>query len=168
MALKCIKSILVGAFSTILLISSFQVKAQHGEPGHEEHPAEKKEGFNAKNVIFEHIMDAHEFHFFSYTTKTGEHKPVTIPLPVILYSPQKGFSVFMSSAFEHGHKEVNGYKLVEGKVVPVDASVKVYDFSLTRNVYSAFYFSMADVKHSQEVCKRPWCYYGTKGQTKCN
>jgi F-type H+-transporting ATPase subunit a len=132
MAFKCIKSLLVAAFSTIWLIASFQAKAQHNNT--EGQPSEKKEGFNAKEVIFEHIMDAHEFHFFSYTTKSGEHKPVTIPLPVFLYSPQKGFSVFMSSAFEHGHKEVNGYKLVEGKIVPVDPSVKVYDFSLTRNV----------------------------------
>lgn len=83
-------------------------------------------------------MDAHEFHFFSYTTKSGEHKPVVIPLPVILYSPQKGFSVFMSSRFEHGHKEVNGYKLVHGKIVPVDSAVKVYDLSLTRNVVQMF------------------------------
>jgi F-type H+-transporting ATPase subunit a len=59
---------------------------------------------------------------------------VTIPLPVLLYSPQKGFSAFMSSAFEHGHKEVDGYKLVEAKIVPTEAGVKVYDFSLTRNV----------------------------------
>jgi F-type H+-transporting ATPase subunit a len=139
MAIKRIKSLLAAVFSIILLVFSFNAKAQHNEHNsNEEHTTEKKQGFNAKNVIFEHIMDAHEFHFFSYTTKTGEHKPVTIPLPVILYSPQKGFSVFMSSAFEHGHKEVNGYKVVEGKIIPTDPAVKVYDFSLTRNVVQMF------------------------------
>jgi F-type H+-transporting ATPase subunit a len=40
----------------------------------------------------------------------------------------------MSSAFEHGHKEVAGYKLVEGKILSTDAGVKVFDFSPTRNV----------------------------------
>ena len=40
----------------------------------------------------------------------------------------------MSSAFEHGHKEVNGYKLEEGKIIPTEAGVKVYDLSPTRNV----------------------------------
>ena len=36
----------------------------------------------------------------------GKEHPVTIPLPVILYSPQKGFSLFMSSRFHHGHEGI--------------------------------------------------------------
>lgn len=136
MVAKGIKSILAGVLSLILLLSSYNVQAQHEEEntpaGHE---TEKKEGFNAKEVIFGHIMDAHEFHFIEYKGSDGQKHPVSIPLPVILYSPQKGFSFFMSSAFEHGHKEVDGYKLnEEGKIVPVDSNVKVYDLSLTRNV----------------------------------
>jgi F-type H+-transporting ATPase subunit a len=59
---------------------------------------------------------------------------VSIPLPVILYSPQKGFSSFMSSEFHHGEHEVNGYKLAGNKIVSVEPGVKVYDLSLTRNV----------------------------------
>ncbi len=135
MVSNSIKSLLVAVFSTILLVSSYNAKAQHEEPkSGEEHPAEKKEGFNAKEVIFEHILDAHEFHFLNYKGSDGEMHPVSIPLPVILYSPQNGFSFFMSSAFEHGHKEVNGYKLEEGKIIPTDSNVKVYDLSPTRNV----------------------------------
>jgi F-type H+-transporting ATPase subunit a len=90
--------------------------------------------FDANEVIFEHVLDAHEFHFLSYKDKQGHEHHATIPLPVILYSPQKGFSAFMSSAFHHGEHEVNGYKLVGNKIIPVDPSVKVYDISLTRNV----------------------------------
>lgn len=135
MASNSIKPLLVAVFSTILLVASYSVSAQHEEPNAtEEHAAEKKEGFNAKEVIFEHIMDAHEFHFVNYKGSDGELHPVSIPLPVLLYSPQNGFSSFMSSAFEHGHKEVDGYKLVEGKIIPTEANVKVYDLSLTRNV----------------------------------
>ncbi|MEO6729936.1 MAG: F0F1 ATP synthase subunit A [Ferruginibacter sp.] len=135
MSSKSIKAVLVAVFSSILLVSSYNATAQHEEPKTgEEHAVEKKEGFNAKEVIFEHIMDAHEFHFVTYKGSDGQLHPVSIPLPVILYSPQKGFSSFMSSAFEHGHKEVDGYKLAEGKIVPTEAGVKVYDLSLTRNV----------------------------------
>lgn len=136
MAFKSIKTILALVFSTILLLTSFIVVAQESDTKTSEgHSEEKKEGFNAKEVIFGHIMDAHEFHFLEYKGSDGQKHPIAIPLPVILYSPQKGFSLFMSSAFEHGHKEVNGYKLSEeGKVIPVEEGVKVYDFSLTRNV----------------------------------
>ena len=136
MAFRSIKTILVLVFMTIFLSLSYKVAAQQEEakPA-EEHVAQKKEGFNAKEVIFGHIMDAHEFHFLEYEGSDGQKHPVSVPLPVLLYSPQKGFSSFMSSAFEHGHKEVNGYKLNEGgKIISVDADVKVYDFSLTRNV----------------------------------
>lgn len=136
MTFNGIKTILVLAFSTILLASSSNVVAQQHESKAEvEEAIEKEEKFDAKEVIFGHIMDAHEFHFFEYKGSDGQKHPVTIPLPVMLYSRQKGFSVFMSSAFEHGHKEVDGYKLnEEGIIVPVDEAVKVYDFSLTRNV----------------------------------
>lgn len=131
------KSLLVAAFSSVLLFFSVSVSAQHEQEGHEpathegEH-APKKEGFDAKEVIFGHIMDGHDFHFFDWNGH-----PVGFPLPVILYSQQKGLSVFMSSKFEHGHAEYNGYKLVKEeigeKIVAVDPAEKVYDFSLTRN-----------------------------------
>lgn len=136
MALKSIKTILVLVFSAILLLTSHKVMAQGNEAkSAEEAGTEQKEGFNAKEVIFSHIMDSHEFHFLEFKGSDGQKHPVSIPLPVILYSPQKGLSVFMSSAFEHGEKEVNGYKInEEGKIVATEEGKKVYDFSLTRNV----------------------------------
>jgi hypothetical protein len=89
-------------------------------------------------VIFGHVLDAHEFHFFSYKGKDGQEHHATIPLPIILYSSQKGLSVFSSSRFEHGHASYDGYKLVGNDIVPVDKNVKVYDLSLTRNVVQMF------------------------------
>ena len=102
-------------------------------------------------IILEHVGDGHEFHFYTFNKK-----PLTIPLPVILYSPTKGWSVFMASRFEHGKQIVDGYRLLRdedieeghldakifkpGKIWAVndagqvDRSVKVYDLSLTRNV----------------------------------
>jgi F-type H+-transporting ATPase subunit a len=101
-------------------------------------------------IILEHVADAHEFHFL-----TINKKPISLPLPVILYSPVKGLSVFMSSRFDHGNKVYDGYRLLNeeyveenkldpkkfkpGKIVAVDAagrpdpSITVYDLSLGRN-----------------------------------
>lgn len=142
-----VKCLLVAAFSLLSLsFPAFSHAQQHegGETAHEatvhledtEKEGEKK--FDANEVIFGHVMDAHEFHFFSYKGSDGQDHHATIPLPVILYSPQKGWSTFMSSAFHHGHSEVDGYRLQDRKIVPVDPSVKVYDFSLTRNVVQMF------------------------------
>jgi len=115
------------------------IYAQHEEHGDatDSHAAEEQEGFNASEVIFSHIMDAHEFHLFEYHGSDGKEHHVTIPLPVVLYSPSKGLSVFMSSAFHHGEHEAYGYKMEGETIVAVDGSV-VYDFSLTRNVVQMF------------------------------
>lgn len=137
---KSLKSLLAVVFSAFLVCFSVSAFAQDKTetPGAQaqtdKQEPEKKEGFQAKDVIFGHVLDAHEFHFLSYKGSDGEEHSVSMPLPVILYSPQNGWSFFMSSAFEEGKEEVNGYKLEGGKIVPVDASVKVYDLSLTRNV----------------------------------
>ena len=130
MAAKWIKSLLVAVFSLGLVLFSPVVNAQ--DPGPEkatEQPGAKEEKLDPAKIIMDHIKDAHEFHFFS----AGSFHAI-IPLPVILYSPTKGFSVFSSSRFGHeGEEEYNGYKLHEGDISATDGSA-VYDFSLTRNV----------------------------------
>lgn len=151
-----VKCLLGAAFSLILLVffnTSFA--GQNGDTT----GTKKKKIFDANEIIFGHISDGHEFHFFSYESGGKEHQ-VTIPLPVILYSSQRGFSSFMSSAFEHGEKTVNGYALLTdhnmnewkldsknfhiGQIIALngngepDLSVKIYDFSLTRNVVQMF------------------------------
>lgn len=144
MAFKSIRSLLAAVFSVVFLFvaqgafAQHEPEAQHQAGGAETEHAPKKEGFDAKEVIFGHIMDAHEFHFIEYKGSDGQEHAVTIPLPVILYSSQKGLSVFSSSRFEHGHAEYEGYKLLKQEIgeviVSTDAAEKVYDFSLTRNV----------------------------------
>src|SRR5665213_2068382 len=125
-----VKSLLVATFSIFLLNFSVESFAQgDGEKA----TTGAKKGFDANEVIFGHVKDAHEFHFLNYTGSDGEEHEAVIPLPVILYSPQKGFSVFISSALHH-NAIVDGYKLTEGKIVPVDKGVSVYDISLSRNV----------------------------------
>lgn len=142
------KLLLALSFSVFSLFFSTSLFAQDS--------AEKKETFKPGDLLMEHIMDAHEFHFLT----VGETE-IAIPLPVLLYSPQRGFSGFMSSSFNHNHDAYNGYRIIDeeylkelqekgvdikkenlsqGKLIAVDAngdwdkSIKIYDFSMTRNV----------------------------------
>jgi len=132
MAAKSIKSLLVAVFSLFMVLGSTVAFAQdttHHEPTTEHHEGETEKLDPAK-IIMDHIKDAHEWHFF-----TAGDFHATIPLPVILYSPTNGLSVFSSSRFGHeGHREAyKGYQLAEGEITAVDGS-KVYDFSITKNV----------------------------------
>jgi F-type H+-transporting ATPase subunit a len=147
-----VKSLLVAVFSVFALSVPAVMQAQdndteeHGASSTPEgHNEPKKGGFNAEEVIFNHVLNAHEFHFMDLPGENGESHPVTLPLPVIIYSAERGgFTSFMSSRFEHGHKAYNGYKLHDGKIVAVkddgtiDESVHVLDLSLTRNVVQMF------------------------------
>lgn len=117
------------------------------EGGHAEtHESADEKGFNAAEVIFGHVLNGHEFHFFN----------ISVPLPVILYSPERGVSAFMSSKFHHGEHPYKGYMLLTDHSIKemgldpkkfnaedivavdengkLDSSVTVYDLSLTRNV----------------------------------
>jgi F-type H+-transporting ATPase subunit a len=137
------KNILAVSF---LLLSVSALQAQHeGEHGaqghHTEAQAGEKEELNPGKILMEHILDNHEYHFADY-----KGHPISLPLPIILYSPQRGFSSFMSSRFEHGHADYHGYRMTKDpdngheKIVAVseagqiDTAVTVYDLSLTRNV----------------------------------
>jgi F-type H+-transporting ATPase subunit a len=157
MTSRSLKSLLVAGFSVFSLLLSFSVFSQDQGPETENSTKkEEKKGFDASEVIFGHVLDAHEFHFYSYEGKDGKEHEGSIPLPVMLYSPQKGFSFFMFSKFNHGEETYDGYGLItnkkieeghldpakytDGQIVAIDSngqideSVKVYDFSLTRNV----------------------------------
>lgn len=127
-------------FSLLVLVltlsaGTFSAFGQHEEAIAEStHEAAEGESLDIKKIIFGHVGDAHEWHFFS----TGDMH-ATIPLPVILYSPEKGLSVFSASRFGHeGHRQpYEGYVLGEdGKITAEDSSVTVYDFSITKNVAS--------------------------------
>ena len=130
MGIKSVKSLLAAVFSLIMLLSSTTIFSQEKPPAH----SISEEKFDPTKEIMGHVQDAYEFHFFSLGTFHA-----TIHLPVILYSPQRGFSVFSSSRFgEEGDEEHDGYRLVGNNIVPVEEGVKVYDFSLTKNVVQMF------------------------------
>ena len=137
MCFRSPKRLLVAVFSLFLLINTASVFAQNQRPdsplpeadGKDSPAHEKEKGLNPGDILMEHISDNHSFHFFDIG---GES--YAIPLPVILYSPTKGMSVFSSSRFEHGHAEYDGYKLGEKNKIESTDGAKVYDFSMTRNV----------------------------------
>jgi F-type H+-transporting ATPase subunit a len=106
------------------------------EEAHEgtEHGTEK---FDAGKMIMEHVSDAHDWHLWGHTS---------IPLPVIIYSSEKGLAIFSSSKFNHGHDDYNGYRLEHNTVVAVnedgsvneELSANLWDISITKNVVSLF------------------------------
>ena len=127
--------------NTFLLIATFTLgnlslfaSEAHADDAHEEKP------FDAVEVIMHHISDAHDFHILDYTDDSGVEHPVSIPLPVILYT-NGSLDVFMSSAFNHGHDEVirgnNRYKLDHGHITELNGAHPI-DFSITKNVFSMF------------------------------
>ncbi|MBT0809991.1 F0F1 ATP synthase subunit A [Litoribacter ruber] len=95
---------------------------------------EDKTGF-----IMHHIKDSHEWHF-----ATVGHTHVTLPLPVIVYSQDRGVEVFSSSDFidPETHtfgKEHEGYIIDDhDKLRPVDESRAITDLSITKNVAMMF------------------------------
>lgn len=167
--------------STICIIAflslSFHVRAQHAADTVSAHPVDThvnnaQEAFDAGHQIIHHVLDAHEFHFFSI----GDFH-ATLPLPIILYSPTKGLTVFCSSKFGHeGHREAyKGYRMVDEayiehqKIAGVDAATvaklkvgniiaedgsTVYDFSLTKNAAQMLIASILLVFLMMSVAKR--------------
>src|SRR3954464_10992660 len=106
MRTKSMKFFLVAGFRLLMSFFSNDLFAQDSGANAAENKKES-EKINPSKIILEHVSDAHEFHFATI----GDNE-VTIPLPIILYSPQKGFSTFMSSRFEHGHQVYDGYVLM--------------------------------------------------------
>lgn len=74
-----------------------------------------KEKFNPGEMILHHISDSHEWHFATFGSTH-----VTLPLPVILYSPEKGLKVFSSAKFHGGegtqHQEVAHGSAIEHQI----------------------------------------------------
>ena len=117
---------------------------------------EDKEAFNPAEVIMHHIADSHGWHLFDWNGH-----PISIPLPVILYT-QKGLVVFSSSEFNHdqsgthvveagGQRFVNVHEKIyyasdaandQGVYATIDhethevSNAKPWDISITKNVAS--------------------------------
>ncbi len=127
----------------ILFLGTSSISAQHNEENHEHEPTIEKK-FDPGHFIFDHIGDAYEWHIV-----TIGHNHISLPLPVIVYSKEKGLNVFMSSKFHHGHESYKGFRIEsdekspnKGKIVETLSNgsvVRPIDISITKNVLSLFF-----------------------------
>ncbi|MFN4298414.1 MAG: F0F1 ATP synthase subunit A [Thermaurantimonas sp.] len=151
------RNFLISSILSISCISTLHASdPQQEHETHEHHSVDEQEE-NLNDVIMHHIFDAHDFHILDW-----KGHPVSIPLPVILYS-DNGLVTFMSSAFhhdDHGHVKVeaggqaftryhgkiyyaNDEADEQGRYVTVGENgevlnIKPLDFSITKNVFSLF------------------------------
>ena len=95
--------------------------------------AEPHAKFNPGEMIMGHVGDEHGWHLWGHTS---------LPLPIIVYNTERGFTCFSSGHFDHGHKTYGGYMLHEGKLVATTAPDTIdealtkatWDISITKNV----------------------------------
>ena len=116
-------------FAFLFVLLSGFATAQHTSEG--EMPAEKiehKEGFNATEMIMEHIGDSNVWHLWTTKDDGGEEHHVSIPLPVII-KDNEGWHTFLSKDIAHGH-EHDGYTLEHGQVVSTKGIQKATLFAL--------------------------------------
>ncbi len=96
-----------------------------------------KEKIDIQHIIFSHTDDSYEWHI----TNVGE-KEIIVPLPVILYSQETGWNVFLSSKFHENGGTYNGFyisksKENEGKIVEKDEAgneIKPFNISISKDV----------------------------------
>ena len=124
--------------SLLALVSTVNIFAEN-------HPEEKVEkgAYNPVPKIMHHIQNSHEWHLFDYKDNKGKSHPVSIPLPIILYT-NGNLDFFMSSDFHHGHSDVQK----ENRIYSIDEhshitavnteqkSMSIFDISITKNVAS--------------------------------
>ena len=105
-------------------------------------PVQDDSKFNPGEMIMHHLLDAHEWHVLDWKGRS-----VSIPLPIIIFHKGRGLKIFWSSRFNHGKATYLGYKLDHGTIVAVNEdgvldlkeTAKVWDFSITKNVFSLFF-----------------------------
>ncbi|MFY0599196.1 MAG: F0F1 ATP synthase subunit A [Cyclobacteriaceae bacterium] len=86
------------------------------------------EKFDPSEMINHHISDAHSWEIYH---------GLTIHLPVIIYSSEKGLDIFSSSNFYDDHHNVvpyNGY-VMEHEHISLENGEHVLDVSITKNVF---------------------------------
>ena len=156
-----ILSYILGALLFIILLSSQAIRpasqdkhsetenATTGHPAetlteeadaHSESQGEAEEGFDPATFIFDHILDAYEWHILTY-----KDFHLSIPLPVIIYSKSKGLEVFLFSKFHHAHSDYHGLRYEiqgdnKGKIVEIledgSTALPALDLSFSKNVFA--------------------------------
>ncbi|MEZ4885699.1 MAG: F0F1 ATP synthase subunit A [Chitinophagales bacterium] len=87
----------------LLFFTIFSGQNSYASGDNHGHDGDKK--LDIGEMIMHHIADANEWHLLG---------DISIPLPCIVYHPEKGFDFFLSSVFHHGHNSYKGYVLDQG------------------------------------------------------
>ncbi len=104
----------------------------------QENSSHNKEKIDIQHIIFSHTDDSYEWHI----TNVGE-KEIIVPLPIILYSKNSGWNVFMSSRFHENGGTYKGFYISKsennsGKIVERDVSgneIRPVNISISKNVF---------------------------------
>lgn len=132
--MKQLRNIFTGLLFMTGLLAALPAFAQEG--GEVTSGQQKENTVDVKSIVFGHIGDSYEWHI-----TTWGNTPLTIPLPVILYSSHSGWHVFLSSRFEENGGTYQGFSIApagskyEGKIVAYDAAgeeVRPWDISITK------------------------------------
>ena len=130
---------IIKSVTLLFLLMVFSVTFNTVKASEEEN---KKEKFNAGEMIIEHIADAYEWHIM-----TIKETHISLPLPVILIHEGKLFT-FCSSKFHHGHETYKDFKIAHegkyaGKIVHISIDengnvieTRPLDLSITKLVFS--------------------------------
>ena len=136
--MRSLKNKIVGKRIAWIILLLFLVGSASAKKETEE--MEVAENLDVQELVFGHINDDYSWHI---TTIAGKH--ISIPLPVIVRSSERGWFVFSSSRFHHGHDAYQGFEIShskdnKGKVVEFinGEEVRPLDISITKNVLSLF------------------------------
>lgn len=130
---------IVFLFLMLVLLPCGKSFAASPQPG-----AEGVKEIVVKDLILDHLVDSYEWHI----TQVGSSH-IAIPLPVIVYSNNSGWQVFMSSEFHH-NEVYNGLYIAregkyKGKIVEKNAQgdeVRPFDISITKVAASIIFTSI--------------------------
>lgn len=115
-------------FVVLLVISGVAVSAS----GQADHEPEGSQDLNVSDLIIHHVLDDHVWHFAD---------GLTLHLPIIVYSKERGLDVFSSANFYDEHHNLvpyKGYKLEHSHIVLANTNEPVLDLSITKNVAMLF------------------------------
>ena len=127
----------------------------------------KGKKFDAKSFIFGHTGDSYEFHI---TEVKG--KPISIALPVIVKSKERGWFMFSSKHICHLHPGENykGFFIQSqdaekyaGKLVETNGKGEIarpFDLSFTKNAFGLFFCDdRSEERRVGKECRSRWSPY---------
>lgn len=129
---NALASLKTGFFLLIAALNSLCFSPAFGQEDHAAPAAGEHKEPTVSEVIIEHVMDNHVWHFVD-----GHYG--TLYLPVIVYSSERGLDIFSSRHFydeHHNRVPYNGYRLDHNTIYLGESPVM--DFSITKNVAMLF------------------------------